>query len=69
MYGVFRFLIEFFREPDSHVGFVISIFTMGQVLCFFMIIGGIGLLAYIYKDKITKKRLRKIFLSKKGKKE
>jgi phosphatidylglycerol:prolipoprotein diacylglycerol transferase len=40
-YGLARFFIEFFREPDSQLGFIIGPFTMGQVLCFLMITGGI----------------------------
>jgi phosphatidylglycerol:prolipoprotein diacylglycerol transferase len=53
LYGVFRFFIEFFREPDSQLGFVISRFTMGQVFCSFMIIGGIVL--YIYLSYFRRK--------------
>jgi phosphatidylglycerol:prolipoprotein diacylglycerol transferase len=44
-YGLVRFFIEFFREPDDHLGFVIFSFSMGQVLCAFMIVAG-GLLYY-----------------------
>lgn len=52
-YGVFRFLVEFVREPDAHLGFILGPFTMGQVLCFFMIIGGIALFAYRWnREKI-----------------
>ena len=32
LYGVFRFIVEFFREPDPQLGFVLGPFTMGQVL-------------------------------------
>jgi phosphatidylglycerol:prolipoprotein diacylglycerol transferase len=32
-YGVFRFFIEFVRQPDDHLEFVFFQFTMGQVLC------------------------------------
>jgi phosphatidylglycerol:prolipoprotein diacylglycerol transferase len=44
-YGLVRFFIEFFREPDDHLGFVIFSFSMGQVLCALMIVAG-GLLYY-----------------------
>lgn len=44
-YGLVRFIIEFFREPDEHLGLVIFSFSMGQVLCAFMIVAG-GLLYY-----------------------
>jgi phosphatidylglycerol---prolipoprotein diacylglyceryl transferase len=53
-YGIFRFIVELFREPDPQLGFVLGPFTMGQVLCSFMIAGGIGLLVYL-KEKEKKK--------------
>ncbi|MEC4675569.1 MAG: prolipoprotein diacylglyceryl transferase [Nitrospirota bacterium] len=40
LYGVARFFIEFFREPDPQLGFVIGPFSMGQVLCGAMILAG-----------------------------
>jgi len=39
-YGVVRFGLEFFREPDSHLGFVLGNLSMGQILCLLMIITG-----------------------------
>ncbi|MEI7694955.1 MAG: prolipoprotein diacylglyceryl transferase [Chlorobium sp.] len=42
-YGFVRFCIEFFREPDAQLGFVLLNFSMGQVLCFLMMIAGIGI--------------------------
>jgi phosphatidylglycerol:prolipoprotein diacylglycerol transferase len=53
LYGVFRFFIEFFREPDSQLGFVIGHFSMGQVLCGFMIV--LGILLFIYLRYFRKK--------------
>ncbi|MBU1208733.1 MAG: prolipoprotein diacylglyceryl transferase [Proteobacteria bacterium] len=50
LYGGFRFFVEFFREPDAQLGFVLGPFTMGQVLSSFMIGGGI-LLQYYLKKK------------------
>ncbi len=47
LYGIFRFLIEFFREPDPQLGFLFQWLTMGQLLCAFMIILGTGLLIYL----------------------
>ena len=41
VYGFARFFIEFFREPDVQLGFVFQNFSMGQVLCFFMMIAGV----------------------------
>jgi phosphatidylglycerol:prolipoprotein diacylglycerol transferase len=39
-YGLVRFCIEFFREPDAQLGFVFLSFSMGQILCFIMIAAG-----------------------------
>ncbi len=44
-YGVFRFLVEFVREPDAHLGFIwLDWMTMGQVLTFPMVLIGLWLL-------------------------
>ena len=40
LYGLFRILIEFFREPDVQVGYFWGLFTMGQLLSSLMILGG-----------------------------
>jgi phosphatidylglycerol:prolipoprotein diacylglycerol transferase len=39
-YGLFRFLVEFVREPDSQLGYVLGPFTRGQELTFPMLIIG-----------------------------
>lgn len=39
-YGAIRFIIEYFRQPDAHLGFVFFSFSMGQVLCSLMILSG-----------------------------
>lgn len=45
LYGIGRFLIEFFREPDKQLGFLFfDWLTMGQLLCLAMIVGGMGVL-------------------------
>ena len=36
-YGLFRVVVEFFREPDQHLGFIIASFTLGQLLSIAMI--------------------------------
>jgi len=51
-YGVFRFIVEFFREPDAQLGYYLGYFTMGQILCFFMIIGSYFMLMYAKKLNI-----------------
>jgi phosphatidylglycerol---prolipoprotein diacylglyceryl transferase len=47
LYGSFRFFVEFFREPDVQLGFILGSFTMGQVLCSLMMIGGVLLMVYV----------------------
>ncbi len=39
-YSVFRFVIEFFRQPDSELGLYFDWMTMGQILCSFMFFVG-----------------------------
>lgn len=52
-YGVFRFFCEFFREPDSQLGFIVAHLSMGQLLCLPMI--GLGAwLIYRSRNKVTK---------------
>ena len=48
-YGVFRALIEFVREPDTQIGYIGGMVTMGQLLCLPMII--IGIMVFIYSKK------------------
>jgi phosphatidylglycerol:prolipoprotein diacylglycerol transferase len=39
-YGVFRFVVEYFREPDAHLGTMSWGLTMGQTLSTIMIVAG-----------------------------
>lgn len=43
-YAIFRGVIENFREPDLHIGFIYHNVTMGQILCIPMFLLGIYLL-------------------------
>jgi phosphatidylglycerol:prolipoprotein diacylglycerol transferase len=45
-YGLFRGFVEFFREPDAHLGFVYEFLSMGQLLSLPMILAGAGLAVY-----------------------
>jgi phosphatidylglycerol:prolipoprotein diacylglycerol transferase len=47
VYGIFRFFVEFFREPDQQLGFILGPLTMGQLLSSLMIISGIILFFYL----------------------
>lgn len=53
VYGAFRFFVEFFREPDSQLGFILGPFSMGQVLCSFMIVAGVVLYIYLREKPRT----------------
>ena len=45
VYGSFRFVVEFFREPDSHIGFdLFDWMTRGQVLSVPMVVIGLTML-------------------------
>ena len=59
-YGLVRFVIEYFREPDADLGYIIKLgdpdasihlfttplnFSMGQLLCSMMIVGGLAFIA------------------------
>ena len=43
-YALFRFLIEFLREPDSHMGLFYDLISMGQILSIPLFIFGIILI-------------------------
>ncbi len=42
-YGIARFGVEFFREPDAQLGFILGPLSMGQMLCLPMIAAGLWL--------------------------
>jgi phosphatidylglycerol:prolipoprotein diacylglycerol transferase len=51
-YGIFRFLVEFIREPDRDIGTMAwGWLTMGQLLSVPLILVGIGLLFLSHKQK------------------
>ena len=57
-YGLSRFFVEFFREPDIQLGFILKYFTMGQILTIpFFIFGAILINNSLIK---TEKKLYKI---------
>jgi phosphatidylglycerol:prolipoprotein diacylglycerol transferase len=52
LYGIFRFGVEFSRQPDAHLGFIaMHWMTMGQVLSVPLIVVGIVLLSKAYSPK------------------
>ena len=52
-YGVLRFIVEFFREPDSFLGFVLGPFSMGQLLSSVMIVAGLAIIARARRQPIA----------------
>lgn len=48
-YGLFRFMVEFVRQPDVHLGFLWGGATMGQLLSLPMIFFGLAGLVYIFR--------------------
>ncbi len=52
LYGLFRFVIEFFREPDVQLGFICcGWMTMGQLLCIVMMVASVALYIYLAKRR------------------
>ncbi|MCW8831893.1 MAG: prolipoprotein diacylglyceryl transferase [Colwellia sp.] len=52
-YGVFRTIVEFFREPDAHLGLYFSFISKGQILSLPMILIGLLViyLGYLSQEK------------------
>ena len=50
-YSIFRFLIEFTREPDSHIGLVIYNMSLGQIISIIFFIVGTILFYNNYASK------------------
>jgi len=49
-YGCFRFMAEFFREPDGHIGYISGGWlTMGMVLSIPMIAAGVIIMLFAYR--------------------
>ena len=49
-FGIYRFTIEFFRQPDAHIGYLaFDWLTMGQVLSAPMVVLGVIIMWFAYK--------------------
>lgn len=55
-YAMFRFLVEFFREPDVQIGYLLSLFTMGQILCLPMFAVGAALIGLAIRRESAAQR-------------
>ncbi|MEE4219271.1 MAG: prolipoprotein diacylglyceryl transferase [Xanthomonadales bacterium] len=52
-YGVFRFIVEFFREPDAHLGYLAGDWlTMGMLLSLPMVLAGAALFIWAYRRNV-----------------
>ena len=52
-YSIFRFFIEFTREPDAHIGLLTFNMSLGQIICVIFFITGTIL---FYKNYVSKKQ-------------
>ncbi|WP_057832057.1 prolipoprotein diacylglyceryl transferase [Colwellia sp. TT2012] len=50
-YGIFRSLVEFFREPDAHLGLYFSFISKGQILSIPMILIGLFIIYWGYNQQ------------------
>ena len=53
LYSIFRVFVEFFREPDAQLGFLLKTnwLTMGMVLSLPLFITGVGFMVWSFKHK------------------
>ncbi|MFN4244950.1 MAG: prolipoprotein diacylglyceryl transferase [Brevinematia bacterium] len=54
-YAIFRIFIEFFREPDAHIGYILGFLTTGQILSIILLIAGLWAFIYFKKQNIPSK--------------
>jgi phosphatidylglycerol:prolipoprotein diacylglycerol transferase len=67
-YGCFRFIVEFVRQPDSHIGFdLFGWMSRGQLLSLPMVLIGIALLCWAYKEQDSVMAQKPMTTQKKGK--
>ncbi len=50
-YGAFRFIVEFFRQPDAQLGLFDGAISMGQILSLPMIIAGLIMFIWAYRRR------------------
>ncbi|KKQ43982.1 MAG: Prolipoprotein diacylglyceryl transferase [Candidatus Moranbacteria bacterium GW2011_GWC2_37_8] len=56
-YGILRIILEQFRQPDVQIGYVLTFFTMGQILSLAMVLFGSA--SYFILRKNIKNKIRK----------
>ena len=52
-YGLFRFIIEFFRLPDAQLGTFFGMFSMGQLLSLPMLVFGTVMAIRLYNQQVS----------------
>lgn len=54
-YGIFRFILEYFRQPDDielyNNGLILKLFTMGQILSLAMVLFSLLFTIYLFKKR------------------
>lgn len=53
MYSICRLSVEFFREPDQSVGYILNYFTMGQIISILLALFGIALIKFDPLKKLS----------------
>lgn len=53
-YGTFRFMVEFVREPDAHIGYMFGWMTRGQLLSLPMVVIGLFIFYMAYSSQKAK---------------
>ncbi|MEE8189872.1 MAG: prolipoprotein diacylglyceryl transferase [Kiloniellales bacterium] len=56
-YGLSRIVVEFFREPDENLGFLLGGVTMGQILSLPMLAVGIGVVFWAHRAGVRREGL------------
>ena len=56
-YSLFRFIIEFTREPDLHIGLILGILSIGQVISIFTLSAGF-VLYYLLENNKNEEKIR-----------
>ena len=55
LYGIFRFAVEFFREPDTSILGDLQWLTIGQIFSILMIMAGMGFLIFLHRASVARK--------------
>lgn len=49
LYGLFRFMVEYVREPDEQIGYLFGVLSMGQLLSLPMFLVGAAMVVHRYR--------------------